>query len=188
MIYKTKAERLKFSNDEISGSINLRGAKLDDLILKKYHKTIKDDSDPVTLLSPSTTAEPYFITVGWVSKDRDIILPDSNTLWTSNSLNLSSESQATLHWTSPQGIRFMIKFAIDDDYMFTVEQSISNNYSSAVNISPYATISRGVNGQKSENVVVHQGAIAVSDGKLHEITFDDLIKEGKTDFQKVQIG
>lgn len=184
LIYKTKAERLKFSNDEISGSINLRGAKLDDLILKKYHKTIKDDSDPVTLLSPSTTAEPYFITVGWVSKDRDIILPDSNTLWTSNSLNLSSESQATLHWTSPQGIRFMIKFAIDDDYMFTVEQSISNNYSSAVNISPYATISRGVNGQKSENVVVHQGAIAVSDGKLHEITFDDLIKEGKADFQK----
>jgi YidC/Oxa1 family membrane protein insertase len=184
LIYKTKAERLKFSNDEISGSINLRGAKLDDLILKKYHKTIKDDSDPVTLLSPSTTAEPYFITVGWVSKDRDIILPDSNTLWTSNSLNLSSESQATLHWTSPQGIRFMINFAIDDDYMFTVEQSISNNYSSAVNISPYATISRGVNGQKSENVVVHQGAIAVSDGKLHEITFDDLIKEGKADFQK----
>lgn len=184
LIYKTKAERLKFSNDEISGSINLRGAKLDDLILKKYHKTIKDDSDPVTLLSPSTTAEPYFITVGWVSKDRDIILPDSNTLWTSNSLNLSSESQATLHWTSPQGIRFMIKFAIDDDYMFTVEQSILNNYSSAVNISPYATISRGVKGQKSENVVVHQGAIAVSDGKLHEITFDDLIKEGKADFQK----
>lgn len=184
IIHKTNGERLKFSNDEISGSINLRGAKIDDLILKKYHQTIKDDSDPVTLLSPSTTVEPYFITVGWVSKDKDVILPDSNTLWTSNNLDLSSKSPATLHWTSPQGIKFSIKVSMDDDYMFIVDQSISNNYSRSVEISPYATISRGLNGQKSENVVVHQGAIAVADGKLYEITFDDLIKEGRADFQK----
>lgn len=184
IINKTNGERLKFSNDEISGSINLRGAKIDDLILKKYHQTIKNDSDPVTLLSPSTTVEPYFITVGWVSKDRDVILPDSNTLWISNNLDLSSKSPATLHWTSPQGIKFTINVSIDDNYMFIVDQSISNNYNRSVEISPYATISRGLNGQKSENVVVHQGAIAVADGKLYEITFDDLIKEGKTDFQK----
>jgi len=184
LLSESKKDRVTFANDQVSGSINLRGARIDDLLLKRYHQTINSGSDEVVLLSPSATSAPHFITIGWVSKDKDLVLPDAHTLWRVNHASIKPHAPITLTWKNPQDVLFSIDITIDSDYMLNIEQSVSNKDNRSITLSPYAAISRGRNGDKPENMIVHQGAVAVVDGKLHEITFEDLIKETKVEFKK----
>ena len=75
VIKKSESQRISITSDEMHGSINLKGAKFDDLTLVKYHQTIDDKSPEVALLSPSESKDRYFADFGWISSDSEIDLP-----------------------------------------------------------------------------------------------------------------
>ena len=78
----SQSVRIEIDTPKLSGSLNLTGARIDDLHLKDYRETLDEDSPTITLLSPSGTQQPYYAEFGWVSGSGDLALPDANTVWT----------------------------------------------------------------------------------------------------------
>jgi YidC/Oxa1 family membrane protein insertase len=169
--------RIAIENDKIKGSINLTGARFDDITLTQYKISQKPDSDDVVLLSPNQSQEVYFAEFGWISNDQNIELPTSKTKWQSNNHKLTSTSPIILHWTNSQGVKFIIEISLDKDYLFHVKQSVVNNSSTTIHLSNYATLARSHVANTDKNIIIHEGAIGVFEQKLKEIEFEDLKKD-----------
>ena len=93
-----ETDRVIFSNSSIKGSINLKGAILDDLILSKYKTSLEPGSDNIQLLLPEGTSNPYYIETGWKElKDSEVELPDLETIWKTNSTNLTPSNLSLIH-------------------------------------------------------------------------------------------
>lgn len=174
------AERVKILNDNLRGSISLKGARFDDLILSKYKKTLVENSEDVELLSPSSSKDAYFAELGWHSPSADTELPDANTIWQANKEELRPGSDVTLSWTNTDNVKFIINVALDDNYMFTVKQSVINNSAKSINLQPYGLINRNYSSKEKAMQILHQGPIGTIGGELKDITFEDL-KEKKRD-------
>jgi YidC/Oxa1 family membrane protein insertase len=56
--------RLPIDTRSISGSIALKGARIDDVSLKNYHETVDNSSPIIVLLSPEEAPTPYFAELG----------------------------------------------------------------------------------------------------------------------------
>src|SRR4051794_9542454 len=116
--------RIAVDTPRLHGSIDLKGARIDDLVLTQHRESIAANSPPIRLLSPAGAPDAYFASFGWTGDG--IALPGPDTVWTASGNHLTPGSPVTLSWTSPRGLRFDIAFAIDDSYLFTVEQRVSN--------------------------------------------------------------
>ena len=164
--------RIPFKNNAISGSVNLVGAKIDDLILLKYKETVEKNSCDVVLLSPADTKEVYYAEFGWVTNDKKIEIPNNKTIWNAESKMLTPNNKINLTWSNAKGIKFIIMISLDDNYMFTVEQKVLGIEN--VKLKPYAALSRGNYGNGKSQMIIHEGGIGVFEDKLREITFEDL--------------
>ena len=95
-------ERIEFENENIKGSISLLGGTIDDLLFKKYTKTLNGE-DQIVLLNPKKVANGYFVETGWVTNNKNIDLPDSKTLWNVKGNNkLSPNNPIKLVWSNNQ--------------------------------------------------------------------------------------
>ncbi|NDF12812.1 MAG: membrane protein insertase YidC [Proteobacteria bacterium] len=178
--------RVKIASDFVHGSINLKGARFDDLTLAQFHETVDPKSPEVVLLAPSATKQVYFAEFGWIANKEGIAVPDSNTVWKSEGTTLSVGKPVKLTWDSPQGLRFVVNIALDEHYMFTITQSVENHGASAVSLSPYGLINR-TRGTFKPYYISHEGAVGVLDGVLHEVTYAHLTEEKeKYDFPGVK--
>ncbi len=121
---KTNA-RVKIVTPKLSGSINLEGAKIDDILLLTHRTELAEDSPKVRLFAPVGTKDAYYASFGWVGKGAQ--LPDTKTVWTPSATTLSPGSPVTLDWTNPQGQKFEILFSIDENYMINVTQKFTNS-------------------------------------------------------------
>jgi YidC/Oxa1 family membrane protein insertase len=179
-----KSPRLKISTPRLVGSIDLVGARLDDLTLTDFRQTPAPDSPLVQLLSPDGTAEPYFAEFGWVAAgDSGVKMPDATTPWQTGDKSLGVDHPATLTWDNGQGLRFVRKISVDPDYMFTVTQTVENHGSKAVTLYPYGLISRGGKTPVQSNRLLHVGPIGVLDGTLHELSYGDLTADKPVDIK-----
>ena len=167
-----KERRITFKNNVISGSINLIGAKIDDLTLLQYKETVAKNSGDVVLLSPPNTKEVYYAEFGWVTNNKKIELSNSKTIWKADSNILTPDNKINLTWLNKSGIKFVITVALDENYMFTIEQKILG--AESTNLKPYAALSRGDHGNGKSQMIIHEGGIGVFENKLQEITFEDL--------------
>ena len=171
------SDRVNIQNPLLSGSINLTGAILDDLVLLKYKESLNDDSKNINLFSPEETANPYYIEFGWkkLSNNSSVIdLPMRDTQWSATASNLTPNSPVTLVWTNNQNITFKIHFEIDDNYLFNVSQIIENNSSSNIEVFPYRLIKR-INLPDTINFfILHEGLISLLNDELLEKDYDDL--------------
>ena len=172
-------KRIYFSDSyRIKGSISLLGARFDDVILKDYKDTIKPESKQVTLLSPNNTLNPYFVELGWMSQE-NINLPNKNSEWQLiEGQELGPESHITIKWVSPEGIEFLRKIQIDNDYLITVEQKVTNVSNKDISLTQYGRINRTGTPKTSGFYILHEGPIAVLNKRLIEIDYDDIIEEG----------
>src|SRR5690606_38652028 len=135
--------RIAIETPTVSGSIALRGARIDDLILKQYRETIEPGSPPITLLSPEGSAAPYFARFGWAAKPgSEVALPKADTLWTAEGGPLTPTTPVTLRWDNGQGLTFEQTIAVDDRYLFTVTQRVVNNAEAPADVAPFGLISR----------------------------------------------
>ena len=171
------SDRVNIQNPLLSGSINLTGAILDDLVLLKYKESLNDDSKNINLFSPEETANPYYIEFGWkkLSNNSSVIdLPMRDTQWSATASNLTPNSPVTLVWTNNQNVTFKIHFEIDDNYLFNVSQIIENNSSSNIEVFPYRLIKR-INLPDTINFfILHEGLISLLNDELLEKDYDDL--------------
>jgi YidC/Oxa1 family membrane protein insertase len=173
--------RVKITTPSLSGSINLIGARLDDLTLTKYHETVDPTSPAIELLSPDGSEHPYFVDFGWVAAPgSDIKLPDKDTRWTASAGELTPQQPVDLTWDNGQGLRFRRHYTVDDNYMFTLTQSVENSTEQPVTLFPYGLVSRTGNPVTSSTYILHEGPLGVLDGTLKEFKYTDL-KPGKPD-------
>ena len=171
-----KHSRIELSNEFISGSINLTGARLDDLKLSKYNESIDSPDDKVALLSPQNSYLSYFLEIGWIQPEHNLDLPSPTTEWIADSTHLSPNNPVTLTWTNPQGVEFSINYSINEQYMFTITQSISNRSNSQIEIIPYYRINR-IRKDLASNFIIHEGSSSTFNKKFTELSYEDLKKK-----------
>ncbi len=174
-----ESERIKINNQFINGSITLTGARFDDIILENYLTDLSPDSENVKYLSPKGSNYSYFAEYGWVSTNNNLKLPDSNSIWTSDGSNISSNSPIVLSWDNGNGLIFKRKISIDDEYMFNIEQTVINNTSEDINLYPYGLLNRTGFPKLSGLFILHEGPIGVLNDRVKEIDYDDLEEEKK---------
>ncbi len=156
--------RISIDNPALKGSINLTGARLDDLQLKKYTETVDPTSPIITLLSPSGTPTGYYAEQGWApAPGTSVAVPDAKTVWTADNgaTQLTPAAPVTLSWDNGQGLVFHRTFAVDANYLFTVTQSVTNNGTSEVQLFPYAKVVREETPKVQNFFVQHEGPYGV---------------------------
>ena len=175
-----ESERIPIENDFINGSINLTGARIDDIILKKYRIDLSSDSENVKFLSPKGSDKPYFAEYGWVtSNNNKIELPNANTVWKSNKSIISPEAPVVLSWDNGNGLIFKRTISIDTEYMFSIQQTIINNTSEDIILYPYGLINRTGVPKLSGLFILHEGPIGVLNDRVKELDYDDLEDDKK---------
>ena len=133
--------RISMISKEVSGSISLKGARIDDITLTQYKETLEPESELIKLLLKSNGDSPYFIEFGWSSPD-GIKVPNGKSLWKSSSNVLSPDKNITLKWDNGENITFYQDISVDDSFMITVNQRVENNSNNSVTLYPYGLIRR----------------------------------------------
>ncbi|HEX9447019.1 MAG TPA: membrane protein insertase YidC [Dongiaceae bacterium] len=175
-----QSPRITIDSARLKGSIALKGGRLDDLALKDYRETIDRDSPSVTLLSPFGAPDAYYADFGWTSGDSKIALPGADTLWQADGTTLGTGKNVTLSWDNGQGLVFKRVFAIDDNYMFTVTQTVANKSGAAVDLQPYARVKRfGTPMHASQTYVLHEGMIGELGGAVRDPSYSDVRKQAQ---------
>ncbi len=175
-------KRIPLENLSLVGSLRLKGARFDDLNLRKYKQTLDPNSEDVQLLKPALSNNPYYAEFGLLSSDASIKLPDASTVWSQKGKKLSPDTPLLLEWNNGQGLKFIRKISIDDNYMFTIEQIVENNTVKDVTLYPYALVNRTLSASEGRTKVVHEGMVGVIDSTLKEIKLDDFKKKEKHEF------
>ena len=170
--------RIAIDTPKLTGSLSLQGGRLDELSLKDYRETIDPDSPIVQLLSPVGTPKPYYALHGWApgSGLAPGQVPGPNTLWDVESGdNLGPQSPVTLVWDNGAGLTFRREISVDEDYMFSVRQSVENRSGASVSLAPYGIIARHGQPDAMKNFfILHEGIIGMADGTLSEIDYADV--------------
>ena len=176
-----ESARLKVETPRLVGSIALTGGRLDDLSLKDYRQTIEPGSDIVRLLRPMGGANAYYAMFGWAPggalAQEDV--PGPSTPWSVESGEvLAPGAPVVLVWDNGKGLTFRRKIAVDEDYMFTITQSVTNAGSEAARMAPYGLVARhGVPPDLENFFISHEGTIQMADGILLETKYDNLKEE-----------
>ena len=170
--------RISMISKEVSGSISLKGARIDDITLTQYKETLEPESELIKLLLKSNGDSPYFIEFGWSSPD-GIKVPNGKSLWKSSSNILSPDKNITLKWDNGENITFYQDISVDDSFMITVNQRVENNSNNSVTLYPYGLIRRAGEPKTIDFFVLHEGPLGVFDGTLSEKSYGDLTEAGK---------
>ena len=155
--------RVKIDTPSISGSIALTGARIDDVALVKYRETVDPKSPAIELFSPSGTKEPFYAEFGFVpSAGSTIKMPSRDTVWAQEGTGaLTTATPVTLSWNNGQGLTFKRTISIDDKYLFTIKDDVSNVGDAPVTLYPFGLISRHGTPPVSGYYILHEGLIGV---------------------------
>jgi YidC/Oxa1 family membrane protein insertase len=174
--------RIKINTPRLHGSIDLSGARLDDLTLANYHETVDPKSPEVVLLSPPGTQDPYLAEFGWVAASPDVKVPGPQTRWTETGGPLTPADPVTLTWDNGQGLVFTRTISVDKDYMFTLRDAVRNKGSTPVKLLPYGLISRTGTPQVAGYYILHEGLIGYLGGSLQEVKYSSLSPGSPLDY------
>ncbi len=173
------APRLPITATRVAGSLSLRGAMLDDLVLREYHEELSNTSPLVRVLAPQYDPEPDYIQFGWTSATPGLKLPDDATIWTASAKELTQAAPVTLSWDNGAGLVFSIKLSIDDAYMFTAVQSVHNGTGSPVAVTPFSRVRRDYQAAASGYYILHEGPVGVLGGTLKDPSYATIKSDGE---------
>ena len=174
-----KDKRIKIENNSILGSINLKGAQIDDISFKNHKQKVEGDKN-IIFLNPADTENGFYIETGWTSVGDKIKIPTKESVCSVKGSNiLSDNSPVLLQWNNGEGIVFEKKIELDNKYLFRITQLVKNNSNSTIDLYPYAQMTRNKIPDDIQNFYIqHEGFIGVFDDELKEDDYDD-IKEKK---------
>ncbi|MDO9295456.1 membrane protein insertase YidC [Bradyrhizobium sp.] len=180
------APRIKIETPKISGSIALKGARIDDLALTQFRTTVDPKSPAVVLFSPSGSPTPYYAEFGWVAAAGSTVrLPDRDTLWQQEgSGSLAPNSPVTLKYDNGEGLTFRRTIAIDERYLFTVKDDVTNVGNAPVTLYPFALISRHGTPKVEGYYILHEGLIGyLGEQGLQEYSYSKIDEEKSKTFK-----
>jgi YidC/Oxa1 family membrane protein insertase len=177
--------RVAIDTPTVRGSIALRGGRIDDLSLVKFRETVDPKSPPIVLLAPSGSPHPFYAQFGWTNvAGTKVALPDDNTVWTQEGTGaLSVGKPVTLVHDNGEGLVFRRTVSVDENYLFSVEDTVLNRGGDAVTLYPYALISRQGRPQVMGYYILHEGLVGVmGDQGLKEVSYSDIEKNKQMSF------
>ncbi len=175
-----RSARLRVDTPRLKGSINLRGARFDDLELVTYRETMAPGAKAVRLFNPSGATDAYFAQFGWSGAG----VPPVDALWTASAPTLTPAAPVTLSWTNPAGVVFEQLVSVDRDFLFTVRQRVRNAGNAAVLVEPWGLVSRLGKGKETNAFNMHVGPLGVLGGTLKDsgLDYDSLREDGNQSF------
>ncbi len=175
-----RSSRVAIDAPRLTGSISLVGARLDDLRLKDYREDIDPKSPQIILLSPEGAEGAYFADFSWAPGDDDTIVPDAKSEWTAASRGpLTPDNPLRLEWDNGQGLKFIRRIAIDDDYLFTISQEVENYGGEPTRLFSWGRIKRFGTPATSGFFILHEGLLGVFNSTLNEVDYDDILEDGE---------
>ena len=173
------SKRIKIENDSIIGSMSLEGGLIDDISFKKHKQNLENNLN-VEFLHPSQTEDGFYIETGWTSIGNKIKVPSKKSVWkVDGNKVLGNSSPVILKWNNGNGITFKKIIELDNKYLFKITQEVQNNTNQAIDLYPYAQITRNKIPDDIQNFYIsHEGFIGVFDEELKEDDYDD-IEENK---------
>ena len=176
-----EGDRVSIENSNLAGSISLRGAIIDDIVLKNYRETLDKNSKPIVVLSPKKSDEGYFVESGWATTKSDIKVPDNNSIWQiKDGKKLTPTTPVTLEWNNREGIIFSKKIEVDNKYLFKITETIRNEKNKTIELFHYSQITKNTKPTTENFYILHEGLIGVVDKNLKEETYSAVEKEKKT--------
>lgn len=163
--------RVRIDSPGVVGSINLTGARFDNVSLRNFRETVVPDSPLVRVLFGRDTATPHFVQFGWTSPDASVRVPDVNTQWQTTATTLGAGRPLTLSWDNGQGLLFEIVIRVDEHFLFTVEQRVTSSKGEPVTLRPWGRIRREHTPATAGNYILHEGFVGVFGGRLTEQTY-----------------
>ena len=176
-INQMKEKRISFDLPRIKGSINLYGSTFDDLILKDYKESVKNESDFVRVLFNENSNTPFLVRNGWASTS-NINLPSKDTLWTVKNNQLSSKKYIELFWDNNQGVIFERIITFDNNYLIKVTDNVLNRTNQIIDVSNFSYIQRKNHRPENKFFILHEGPIGVFNQELRELSYEE-IEESK---------
>lgn len=185
-----KSARVSIDTAALSGSINLTGARFDDLKLKEYHETVDDKSPLITLFSPSDTPEGYFAEVGYIGDAATGTVPGPATVWTVKSGDkLTTATPVVLTFTNEKGVVFTRTISVDEHFMFQIADTINNGSGAPVSLSTYGRVTRFNKPTTPSVYVLHEGFIGViGEHGLNEIAYGKVENDVPVKHEKATTG
>ena len=170
-----ESPRVRIETPRLRGSINLKGARIDDLVLIDYKETVARNAPPIRLLSPAGAPDAYFAGFGW--RTDGLQPPAADAVWTASAPVLTPGKPVHLDATGPGGQRFRLTFSVDDHYMFTVRQTVLNAGTAPVSVAPYGYVNRIGVSKDPDSWTIHTGPMSVNNGSAsYGPDFKDLAK------------
>jgi YidC/Oxa1 family membrane protein insertase len=179
--------RVEIATPRIKGSIDLKGGRIDDVSLTQYHETVDPASPAIVLLSPSGSPEPFYAEFGWIgAAGANVKVPGPDTVWRQDGTGaLTPAAPLTLVYDNGEGLTFRRTFTVDDRYLFSVKDEVTNNGTAPVSLTPYALVSRHGVPQTAGFYFVHEGLIGeIGDQGEKQFSYKDIdkdIAENKTE-------
>ena len=185
----SETPRIPIDTPSLVGSLNLKGARLDDLRFKKYHETVDDASPAIVLLSPEATPDAYYAEFGYAGQNAGT-LPGPTTVWQAETgATLTPTSPVTLTFTNDSNVTFRRQVAIDQNYMFTMTDTVENGGTAPIAVSPFGRVVRFTKPQIASAWVVFEGLLGVfGDEGVSEATFSKIEDEGRIQPAKASSG
>jgi len=171
-------KRISLENENIKGSISLKGAIIDDVTFKNYNESL-DGESKVIFLNPKNSLKEYFIETGWASSgDEKIKLPMVDSIWkVKGNSTLTPNNPVTIEWDNGNGLVFAKKIDLDEKFLFKITQTIKNNSNKSFQFYPYAQITRSGKIEGMKIYILHEGFLGVFGDELVEKDYDDIEKE-----------
>jgi len=178
-----EAPRIRIETPRLKGSLSLAGGRIDDLVLTDYYETVAHEKQ-VTLLSPAGSPAPYYVEFGWTAQEPAASVPTAQTVWTAaGDRPLTPDSPVTLTWDNGAGLSFERTISVDQNYLFTITQKVTNHGTAPVILRPYGTVVR-LNPPTTQEAFGPAPSVAgVFNGALEEVSYKDLAEKGAVDFQ-----
>ncbi|MBX7482848.1 membrane protein insertase YidC [Qipengyuania qiaonensis] len=169
-------DRIRIDAPRVAGSINLRGGMIDDIVLKDHMEGTGDDSEPVRLFSPNGTPAQQFAQFGYLINGARIA---DDVVWQADGRVLTQDTPVTLTHDLGNGTKATIRYSIDQDYMFTVEQSVANTGANPAVVQPYGYVNRTSRTASEDLWIAHSGPMGVfADAADYDIDYDDIDESG----------
>ncbi|PZW39838.1 protein translocase subunit yidC [Humitalea rosea] len=173
------AARVVVDSPRLFGSVNLRGARLDDLVLRGYRETTEPNSPLVRMFADRDDANPYFAQWGWTAADGHTAVPAPDTDWAATAGTLSPSNPVTLSWDNGAGVTYEIGLSLDANYMFTADQRIVNRTDAPISVLPWARVRRERTPHLAGFYILHEGFVGVIGERLTETSYSNAKSEAE---------